>query len=413
MDKISFVIPIKDKFKMTQETINSLRENTANLGEIIIIDDGSSEVELSKGITGVDVFKKNIGVGVNSAWNYGASFARYNYICWVNNDVLFTKNWDIPLMEALNNDVWIVSPYHTYGKGIPEDFPAGKGKKGNMDGNTSGLPFLGSCFMMKKENWERVGPIDNRLKLWAGDNYIYESIKHDFGRWALEVPNSYIHHFGSQTIDREGIADSLKEDMKEFDKILQERGWKDNVVYPYIPKEIDLRLRLPVKDLYKMNVLNIGAGDGMSGLARQLPCFKYRGIIQTDVHFPYLQMCMKLPWRFTSMTFAEIDVRDIDIKNWKDHSNLVLIFDVLEHLPKEDSIRVVKEIMELGVKLLIFGPLENRLHNHRLEEEVDSQEHLSLWTEQDFKDLGLKTEVLKNFHEEDGEKFDAIWAWNY
>ena len=222
---VSIVMPVRNNKKITQDCLDSIFQNSSMVGEVILIDDHSTESLADlKSVGGIASYYLNKGEGVNSAWNYGASLAKFPYICWVNNDILFTPEWDVPIIVALDDETWIVSPYHTYGE-LPSDFPMGLSKKRNMDGQSTGLPFLGSCFMMKKDNWEKVGPIDERLKLWSGDNYIYERTVHDFGKKAREISESYIHHFGSKTIDRSGIAESLSKDMETFGLILQERHW--------------------------------------------------------------------------------------------------------------------------------------------------------------------------------------------
>ena len=61
---------------------------------------------------------------------------------------------------------------------------------------------------------------------------------------------------------------------------------------------------------------------------------------------------------------------------------------------------------------MVFGPLEKTLQNHRegVEEGVPSQEHLSLWQASDFEQLGFTVEVVKDFHREKGDVWDACWA---
>ena len=157
-----------------------------------------------------------------------------------------------------------------------------------------------------------------------------------------------------------------------------------------------------------MKVLNIGVGDMGSGLAVQLPHIRFDRLEMHDVHIPYLENAMYMKWLAREMTFEVKDARsEYDWKKW----DLVMIFDVLEHLEKEESTRIVKEIQKAGVKLLVFIPLEKHFRPNSFG--VESQDHLSLWTERDFKDLGMKTEVLKDFHREGPEVFDALWAWNY
>lgn len=407
--KVSVVMPYRDKVKMTEDCVKSLLANTPSLGEVILIDDHSTEKWTAVG----DKIKYHLNKGnlLTDAWNYGASLAKFDYICWCNNDIVFTPGWEKPLMAELNNDIWVTSPYHTPGKVLPADFPAGKDRKTNMDGNRTGLPFLGSCFMMEKKNWLKVGPIDNRVKLWCGDNYIHESVVYDFGRQVKEVKESYIHHFGGQSVDRNALSELVKYDMDTFDKIYAERGWGKRSKRPEVSWTrdiIDLRLKLPLKDITKMRVLNIGIGDMCSAIAKQLVNIKFGYLKMVDVHQPYIDNAKQLDWLAEEVEF---ELKDGKAKyDWKDY-DLVMIFDVLEHIEKEESIRIVKEIQDAGVKLLVFGPLEDQPRANKFG--VLSQDHISFWKEQDFIDLGLKTTLLKNFHHEDGESWDALWADNY
>lgn len=407
--KISVIIPYKDKAKMTEECVKSLLANTPNLGEIILIDDHSTEKWTA--ISDKVKYYLNKGDLLTEAWNYGASLAKYDYICWCNNDIIFTHGWEKPLIAALDNDTWVVSPYHTPGKDLPADFPVGKDRKTNMDGNRTGLPFLGSCFMMEKKNWLKVGPIDERLRLWCGDNYIHESVVHDFGRQVKEIPESYIHHFGGQSVDKGSLSEIIESDMEIFDQIYTERGWGKRTKHPEVSwtrEIIDLRLKLPLKDITKMRVLNIGIGDMQSAVAKQLVNIKFGYLKMVDVYQPYIDNAKQLDWLANEVEF---ELKDGKAKyNWNDY-DLVMIFDVLEHIEKEESIRIVNEIQAAGVKLLVFGPLEDEPRNNNFG--VESQDHISFWTEQDFIDLGLKTTLLKNFHYEDGVSWDALWADNY
>lgn len=219
MKKISAVMPCKNLRTMTEETVRSLIANTPHLGEIILIDDHSTED--MTGIDGVN-YHLNIGTGVNAAWNYGASLAKYPYIAWINNDLLFSPNWEQPLIEALNDEVLLVSPYHTAFE-VPADFPAGADRKKNLSPGQSGLPMIGCAFMMEKDKWEQVGPIDERLKIFCGDNYIYETIIH-LGKQVKEISESYVHHLISRTVG--GMNLNLAKDYEIFNIIYKEKKWK-------------------------------------------------------------------------------------------------------------------------------------------------------------------------------------------
>ena len=96
-----------------------------------------------------------------------------------------------------------------------------------------------------------------------------------------------------------------------------------------------------------------------------------------------------------------------DIRSFNtDIYDLVLMFDVLEHLPKEDSLAIMDRIRG---EQLIFIPLEKEFRANNFE--TEAQDHLSFWTEKDFKDRGYKTEVLYSFHSDKKNIWDALWAW--
>jgi len=399
--KLSVVIPVKNNIELTKACIDSILKNTPSLGEIIIVDDESTtdDYQSLKNVR----YIKNKGEGVNAAWNTGINEANFPYICVCNNDILVTPGWAEPLINKLSNEIWMVSPFHTYGE-LPPSFPTGEERHNNMQGAKTGLPFLGSCFMLSKYSWSKIGPIDKRLKIWCGDNFLYEIITRTYGKQVMEISDSYIHHFGSKTVDKIKPNTTRQADVISFDNISKEYGWEgDKVGYPLVPREIDLRLRLPMQNLHEIKVINVGVGDMSSGLARQLPFLKFGQLDFVDIHKPYIDNAKKLEWR-SPVSFIEDSLATFDFSGY----DIVMVFDVFEHLEKEESTRIINEIKKLGTKLIVFGPLEEEFRKNT--HEAESQDHLSLWTENDFKDLGFTTELLKNFHVVDGNAFDAIWA---
>ena len=173
------------------------------------------------------------------------------------------------------------------------------------------------------------------------------------------------------------------------------------IFYPLMPFAIDLRNRLPRQNLDKLNVLNVGVGVGNSGLAVQLPYFPFARLDLLDVHQPYLDSARARTWAAKKVNFINCDIR-----TWNTNAyDLVLMFDVLEHLEKKDSLAVMDKIK---CKQVIFIPLEKEFRKNIFE--AESQDHLSFWTEEDFIKLGYKTEVLQNFHRDGDNYFPALWA---
>lgn len=176
--------------------------------------------------------------------------------------------------------------------------------------------------------------------------------------------------------------------------------------YPSVSPDIDLRPRLGNVD--DLKVLNVGLGSGESGLAGQLPALHFKQLDHIEIHAPYIDKAKARFWVAKTLNFYHGDVRDFPVEGY----DLILLFDVLEHLEMQEALALIERLLRTGARLVIFGPLENALQNDRdgVDMSVESQRHLSLWTEQDFIDLGFKTEVIPNFHCERQESWPAVWA---
>jgi glycosyltransferase involved in cell wall biosynthesis len=217
---------------MTKQSVDSLIENTTNLKEVIIIDDCSKEdyndffynwlnnKTKDKDIN-IKYHKFENPSGVTMAWNFGVQLVTHEYIAVVNNDVLFSPEWDEPLIEGLSEDVLLASPYHTR-HDVPDDWPKGSGRHSN-DFN-----MLGCAFMTTKSGWEKIGKIDERIKIWYNDNWLVKRITVDLKKEMKEIKESYVHHLYSKTCNeraKPGFTRQVGDDGKMFEIICQERGW--------------------------------------------------------------------------------------------------------------------------------------------------------------------------------------------
>lgn len=183
--------------------------------------------------------------------------------------------------------------------------------------------------------------------------------------------------------------------------IFQNFLFKRSAPYPFVTDQIDLRFRLPKTGLERLTVLNIGVGSGDSGLARQLPYLPFFRLDMIDVYQPYLDNAAAKNYAAKICHFIKADARNFDTSPY----DLVLMFDVLEHLEKPDSLFLLQKIK---AKQIVFIPLEERYRENCFG--VKSQDHLSFWTEDDFLKLGFKTERLFAFHRDCNNIFDALWA---
>ena len=207
-----------------------------------------------------------------------------------------------------------------------------------------------------------------------------------------------------------------KEGLEHDQKLLEERskllgfpikhaGWLKERLYPTISPGIDLRAKFKEWRIKPriLTALNVGVGSGDSLIAKQLPFAKFKQLDNLDVHEPYLLQAKEGQWDAEKVNFAVGDIRGLDT----DKYDVVMMFDVLEHLPKEDALEVLDRIKG---KQIIFIPIEKNGFRENTTG-VKSQEHLSYWKEQDFKDKGFTTELIKDFHLNNGVAVsDALWA---
>ena len=170
--------------------------------------------------------------------------------------------------------------------------------------------------------------------------------------------------------------------------------------YPKVPEAVDLRKRIFPKG---MKVLNVGVGTGDSWIAKQLPHLPFARLDHLDIHEPYIFKAREIPWAAEEVRFKVGDIRNG--VNFDDY-DMVFFFDVIEHLEKDEALRVLSH----PVKKLMFVPIETepRLNSTG----VESQDHLSFWTEEELNEMGFKTQRIRNFMKRrDGSLMDSVWAW--
>lgn len=138
---------------------------------------------------------------VNEAWNYWVEQAKWDYILIINDDIVIPK-WTIEAMIEELNSCSVSFPIFT-----KLDSPT------IYYNNWDNIVWF--CFMIKKQDIPRCFPIPSELKLWYGDNWIYEKLNKDIG--IVEPP---IHHRESKTLMDDARFEECKIIAKE-----DKRGW--------------------------------------------------------------------------------------------------------------------------------------------------------------------------------------------
>ena len=109
-NKVSIIIPCFNAVKYTKQCVKSVLKHSAYNYELILINNGSSDgtkeyfktLKLinKKTFKNIFVIELDKNIGVAGALNLGISKSCGKYICYLNNDVIVTKNWLEGLVKA-------------------------------------------------------------------------------------------------------------------------------------------------------------------------------------------------------------------------------------------------------------------------------------------------------------------------
>jgi glycosyltransferase involved in cell wall biosynthesis len=201
--KLSVVILNYYMLNYFKETIDTLLANTYNDFELIIIENGSDKptqdavraMTFPANITVKKVFHEKNNFFTASI-NEGAKLVTGDYVAFLNNDIRLSKNWDIYLMNALDEkDVWLANPYQT-DPGEPKAY--GKAER------AGGIDIRGTCFMLKKKviddiSWSKTHFLPPQFVLWFSDSWLARQVVKIYKKKAVFIPESLVFHYGSKS----------------------------------------------------------------------------------------------------------------------------------------------------------------------------------------------------------------------
>jgi GT2 family glycosyltransferase len=197
---ISIIVPCYNHISLTKDFLNSVWNSTHHSYEVILVDDGSSDAtkNLHQDELGITtLIRHNNNLGFPCSVNDGIRASKGEYLAIFNNDVVVKKDWDLPLIKAL------------------EKYPA----MGMVMGKCiSPLEEQSTIITNKINVWDRGLPFflrkEIQLELGQWDERYYPSWFDDIDMEIRLVRSKYFFgvaedsectHFGSQTLG-EGVA---------------------------------------------------------------------------------------------------------------------------------------------------------------------------------------------------------------
>lgn len=216
-------IPVLTGPVHTREAIESVLDSSD--ADVLVIDNGSASdmiwmlTELSKKYhTRLIIYRNPVNIYVNPAWNQIIKYFlnwEYDHLVIMNSDLVLNRNWYKALTDHLHkHDLDIPVPIITTNK---NDLVFRSQPHYELTEVFEGIP--GVFISLTRAQAALVFPIPSEIKVWFGDNWIYDGLRK---RGYKTVINSHLvtYHSGSQTVSRvPGIAEIIEEDKKAWENL--------------------------------------------------------------------------------------------------------------------------------------------------------------------------------------------------
>lgn len=215
--KTSIVILTLNEFAHTLRCLESIREYTLEPYELIVVDNGSTDLTLSYMRLQPDVvlIENSENVGFAKGCNQGAALATGDHILYLNNDTIVTSNWLTNMLKVLHasEDVGMVGPFTNYSsahQGIKVTYTnlwdlnkfAAQHAERLAGTVTEVRRLVGFCMLLKRSVQEEIGGFDERYGLgnYEDDDLCLRTAL--AGYRMLIANDAFIHHVGHVTTNQ-------------------------------------------------------------------------------------------------------------------------------------------------------------------------------------------------------------------
>jgi len=256
--RVSIIIPVYNKFSYTYACLSSIAEHAGNIPfEVIVIDDDSSDETSQKlpEITGIVPIRNDKNLGFIGSCNVGASKAKGEFICFLNNDTVVTSNWIEQLIDCIEQvpDAGLVGAKLIYPDGRLQEaggiiFNDGSGwNYGRFDdpqhpkyNYRREVDYCsGAAILLRRELFEHLGSFDKRyMPAYYEDTDLAFAVR-AAGLKVIYEPTALIVHFEGVTSGTDVSTGTKKYQVINQQKFLDK--WKTSLSeqpVPEIPIEI-------------------------------------------------------------------------------------------------------------------------------------------------------------------------------
>jgi GT2 family glycosyltransferase/tetratricopeptide (TPR) repeat protein len=287
---ISIIIPVCGQLAYTRNCIEAIEAFTPEPHEVIIVDNGSTDGtpewvrDHATKHPGYTLIRNDTNLGFPAACNQGAAFSRGEYILFLNNDTVVSKEWLTGLMEAIKSapDIACVGPMTNYVSG-PQQVNDVNGydtlKKYqeyaiNCRKAYRGLyvPFwriVGFCLLVSREIFDKLSGFDERFSPgnFEDDDFCLRACLAGYRN--LMCRDVFIHHHGSETCKKMDFGNLLAVNKAKFDEKWSGVGKKISAVM--IVKDEEFNIGSCISHIYRdvdeIIVVDTGSTDATKAIA--------------------------------------------------------------------------------------------------------------------------------------------------
>ncbi|MDT9027896.1 glycosyltransferase [Rossellomorea yichunensis] len=341
--KVSIIILTYNQLPLTKQCLDSLRKHTNKEEiELIVVDNGSSDgtVDYLKSQPDIKLIRNKHNVGFAKGCNQGGEVATGDYILFLNNDTVVTKNWLAPMLGRLASDerLGMIGPISNYVSGqqqIPVPYTqisqvdkfAEQIQKENAGKTKKVLRLVGFCLLAKRIVLDEIGWFDEDFELgsFEDDDLCIRALQQGY-QLAIAL-DSFVHHHGHATFT--GNQDL---NINHLFHVNQQRfidKWQTNLTYYTHPRPEIVNL-VPTN---AKRILDVGCAAGATGLEllNRQDCEMY------GIELNSLAASLA---RSHYQEVQSIDVETTENEYPESFFDTIIFADVLEHL--KDPWQVIK-----------------------------------------------------------------------
>ena len=209
--------------------------------ELIVVDNGSTDgsleylLELAGRDSRVRLVANSKNVGFPAACNQGLALAHGGLLVLLNNDTMVPPGWLArlaahlddpgtglvgPVTNRIGNEAEVETAYETWGGFLDEALARGSSRSGAFE-----IPTLTMfCLALRREVFERLGPLDTRFGAGTLEDDDYSARARDAGYRLLCAEDVLVHHFGEGSFGRLfGTGEYSR--LIEKNRVLYEQKW--------------------------------------------------------------------------------------------------------------------------------------------------------------------------------------------